>query len=57
MEEGVLQGGGSRGVGWLDQPSAFPGRFNMEMLGVTTWKYAYVPAVRCPACRKIIVSY
>lgn len=57
MEEGVLQGGGSSVIGWRDKPSSFPSRLNMERLELSDWRHAYIPAFRCPACRKIIFSY
>ncbi len=57
MENGVLQGSGGRGIGWLAKPSTFPNRFNTEPLGINSWKYIYIPASRCPKCRKIILIY
>ncbi len=57
MEKGVLQGGGSSIIGWREKPSAFPNRLNIERLDEADWKYSYVPAFRCPKCRKVIFSY
>ena len=44
-------------IGWREKPSAFPNRLNIERLDEADWKYSYIPAFRCPKCRKVIFSY
>lgn len=62
LESGVLQAGGGRGIYWLEhrvkyrlpqQVNGAEGLCNQDGL----IQFPYVPAFRCPACRKIICSY
>ena len=60
MEDGALQS--SRGIYWVDMPSKFLPpqlvKFNEGLCDQDNLMQSpYVPASRCPQCRKIIVSY
>ena len=56
LESGVLQAGGGRGIYWLEHRVKY--RPPQQVNGAEGLiQFPYVPAFRCPACRKIICSY
>ncbi len=60
LENGALQS--SHGIYWLNQPAKYrPPQWAKNTEGLCNvdnlLQSPYVPASRCPACRKIIVSY